>query len=52
LTPDVAVSFDFRRLRANPALNLSAGDGLASRLRLRLAAPLVDGEVLSRGSMI
>jgi hypothetical protein len=48
--PDVADSLDFLRLRANPALNLSAGDELASRLRLRFVAPLVGGIV--SGSMI
>lgn len=51
-SPDLADSPDFLRFRANPALNLSAGDGLALRMRLRLAAPLAVGDVLSKGSTI
>jgi hypothetical protein len=51
-TPDAVDSLDFLRLRANPALSLSAGDGLALRMRLRLAEPFVEGEVLSKGSTI
>jgi hypothetical protein len=51
-TPDAVDSLDFLRLRANPALSLSAGDGLALRMRLRLAEPFVEGEVLSNGSTI
>jgi hypothetical protein len=51
-TPDAVDSLDFLRLRANPALSLSAGDGLALRMRVRLEEPWVEGEVLSKGSTI
>ena len=49
-TPLLPESLDFLRLRANPALNLSAGDGLA--LRLRLAVVFVTGEDVVGGSTI
>lgn len=50
-SPPTLESFDFLRLRAKPALSLSAGDELA--LRLYLAAGLGLGEVVvPGGSMI
>ena len=49
-TPDLAESLDFLRLRAKPALNLSTGDGLASRLRL--AEEFATGRPEPGGSMI